>query len=620
MSRRLWLFVALFIEGSVSLILLLLIPADPKNSILLGYSASRLAIGGVLFVSILITLWIVNQYRVGSVVADTLDAFFDGSHLDRRFPLVIIAILVAGILISIVYITVWIAYSSIYGAVFLRLAPLVLYIAAVCVLGLFAMHHYIRALPSPVVKISASLESFAPYYAALRRVSWLLIICAFLVTGYVFYQLTALHATQVNQSPQFSDQDTYLAIAEKAYETGFQYKGDRNRTPLYPYLLVSVYQPSMDRMDFFGAGKQFNIVLSLVMLVVIFIFARIFLPDIQAGTLTLIAAVSLYVYKAGYVQAELLYYTLSFASYVLMTWMLLRSSVLLSIATGAVTALAYLAKASILPAVVLFSTVYLVQHFVGWYGSRKAESGSPKISVIFREHILPLLLVLLTFLGLLSPYLYENKQIYGQYFYNVNSTFYIWYDSWAEVEAGTEGHGDEFGWPDLPPEEIPTLRKYLREHTSQQILQRFVDGAESQWNNIIKLYGQFNFLVFYTLAFFIIAFLNLRTTIALLREYWFLALFFVGYICGYLVLSAWFSPISDYLDARFTYGLFLPYLFSIFIALHQIATRNLIIPIGNLIIRNVGLLWIIHAIAFVLVFVEIFTVAPALLAEQWYGK
>lgn len=620
MSRRIWLFVALFVEGLISLILLLLIPSDPKNSILLGYSASRLASGAILLAAILISLWMVYQYRMEGEAARSLDAFLDGFCLGRRCPILILSVFLAGTLIGFVYIGFWIAYSDLYGAVFLRLAPLVIYLAVVCLQGLYAMRLYIRALPSPIRGLSASLDKITPYYVALYKVRWVLILCAFLVLGYAYYQLTSMHAAQVNQSPQFSDQDTYLAIAEKAYETGFQYKGDRNRTPLYPYLLVSVYKSSMDRMEFFEAGKHFNIVISLVMLVGIFTLARIFLPDIQAGILTFVTAVGLYIYKAGYVQVELLYYTLSFAGYVLMTWMLLRPSVLLGIATGTVTALAYLAKASILPAVALFSVVYVLKYVFSWYKTRRLGSERSGVGVFFRGYILPFLVVLIVFLSLLFPYLYENKQVYGQYFYNVNSTFYMWYDSWAEVEAGTEGHGDEFGWPDLPPEEIPTLGKYLREHTSQQIVQRFINGFESQWNNIIKPYGRFNFIAFYTLGLVIVAILNPCISFGLLRKYWYLVLFFLGYMGGYLLLFAWFSPISDYLDTRFTYGLYLPYLFSIFVALYQIAIQDPQVRIGQLTIRNTLLLWVVHTTAFVLVFVELFAVAPGLLAEHWFGK
>ena len=87
-------------------------------------------------------------------------------------------------------------------------------------------------------------------------------------------------------------------------------------------------------------------------------------------------------------------------------------------------------------------------------------------------------LAALAFLAFLFPYLQESREKYGSHFYNVSTTFYFWYDSWAEAKAGTLAAGDHEGYPDLPPEEIPSLEKYLREHTLEQMVERVREGAE----------------------------------------------------------------------------------------------------------------------------------------------
>ena len=38
---------------------------------------------------------------------------------------------------------------------------------------------------------------------------------------------------------------------------------------------------------------------------------------------------------------------------------------------------------------------------------------------------------------MLGPYLSTSKRVFGQYFYNVNSTFYMWYDDWPHASVGT---------------------------------------------------------------------------------------------------------------------------------------------------------------------------------------
>ena len=67
-----------------------------------------------------------------------------------------------------------------------------------------------------------------------------------------------------------------------------------------------------------------------------------------------------------------------------------------------------------------------------------------------------LMLIVFTFLAVEYPHISNSKRIYGHYFYNVNSTFYIWYDSWDDVMQGTRVHGDRVGWPDMPEDQIPS--------------------------------------------------------------------------------------------------------------------------------------------------------------------
>lgn len=74
------------------------------------------------------------------------------------------------------------------------------------------------------------------------------------------------------------------------------------------------------------------------------------------------------------------------------------------------------------------------------------------------------------------PYFNESKERYGQYLYNVNTTFYMWYDSWHQARAGTKAAGDREGWPNLPDEEIPSLRKYLQDKTLEDIITRLEYG------------------------------------------------------------------------------------------------------------------------------------------------
>ena len=571
-----------------------------------------------LLLAVLGLVWMALEVRRAARFGTRIGNFLGGSIVGTggTLPLVLLFLCLAGILGCTVYAFAWFKYSALYGALFLRLAPVVLFVALVSAHGLIALRAYWHDLGVWLQHYQSSPKRFDNTY----KVTRLLVLMLFVIVGYAYYNLATNHSRDVNQDPQFSDQHSYLLIAEKAYETNFQYKGDRNRTPLFPYLLALVYQPSLDQAAFFARGVQLNILLSLAMLLGIFLLSRKLIPSGQAALLTLITASSVYVYKAGYVQPELLYFTLSFSSYALMARMLVRPTLFLGIATGVITALAYLAKASILPGLALFIVIFLLQWGYSWYTRRRKVSGNQSWGGELRTAILPLLLVVVSFLALLFPYLQENKTIFGSYFYNVNSTFYIWYDSWEEVVNDPSYHVDSSGWPDRRPEETPSLGKYLREHTPKQIVDRFFVGGLSQLGNITRPYSRYNYLAIYSLVLVAFSLLDVRKTITVLREYSFLVLFCLAYFGGHLVLFAWYSPIANYHDARFTYSLFLPFLFSLFVALNKISERVGKIRLGSRSIHTTSLLWIVHGIVLLMILFELAVVAPHRLAKRYYGK
>ena len=63
------------------------------------------------------------------------------------------------------------------------------------------------------------------------------------------------------------------------------------------------------------------------------------------------------------------------------------------------------------------------------------------------------MLTLLCFIAVIFPYIRESKQIYGQYFYNVNTTFYIWYDSFADAIQANKELRFDLGTIDLPEDQ-----------------------------------------------------------------------------------------------------------------------------------------------------------------------
>jgi len=109
-------------------------------------------------------------------------------------------------------------------------------------------------------------------------------------------------------------------------------------------------------------------------------------------------------------------------------------------------------------------------------------------------------IVAAAFLAILSPYLRTNKRVFGRYFYNVNTTFYMWYDDWPAASVGTILHGDGVGWPAMPADQLPSASRYWREHSIRQIASRVGLGFADMVERSYTTYWYLNYVVLY-LAF-----------------------------------------------------------------------------------------------------------------------
>jgi len=340
-----------------------------------------------------------------------------------------------------------------------------------------------------------------------------------------------------------TDQSAYMDYARLLRESDYSYPGDFNRMPLYPFLLSLLLRPGMQDPKFFLAAKYFNLFLSMLLLAGLgTLFYRRF-PRLHALNLALIVAFTVFIYKAGWVQAELLFYCLNVCVFLLVWRLLQEPSYTAAVAAGVAAGLAHLTKASIGPALLVFALVGLLRggrKVLQWRRSR--EEGAPRESPLRALLVVPVTIAV--FLAVIFPYLRVSKRITGHAFYNVNSTFYLWYDSWEQAEAGTKAHGDRVGWPDMPPDEIPSMAKYLREHTAGEMIERVIVGGRKVMNRVAHSYGYGDYILIYgglLLLAVVWKWPQVRSTLA---ENPFPLLFFLAYFPLYILLYFWYAPIS----------------------------------------------------------------------------
>ena len=403
----------------------------------------------------------------------------------------------------------------------------------------------------------------------LSRLRPALILFITLLIGILYWRGAALQLTLVNTDMKATDQSAYMDYARQMVETNYTFAGGRNRMPAYPFLQSLFYDPEMSDEEFFLQGKTINVVLSMILLVGTAVILSRFLGRLLVLNLMLILTFTVFVFKAGFFQAELLFYFLTFCLFLLMWRMIRKPSWYGAVLTGLVAGTAHLTKASVIPGLVIFLISFGLEWLVRIIKRDPLDKRAVFVEKSFYYRPIYAVVAVLCFLAVIYPYIRTSKEIFGHYFYNVNSTFYIWYDSWDEAKEGTRSHGDRVGWPDMPAEEIPSLAKYLREHSSRQIVERFLQGAILITDKAIQSYGYFKYFVIYALLLVLAMIRYNSQAIHLLRSHITLGFFLIAYFSAYFLLYAWYSAIS-FGGNRLILAQFLPLMFTILVGIQEL--------------------------------------------------
>jgi hypothetical protein len=391
----------------------------------------------------------------------------------------------------------------------------------------------------------------------------LLVLLAVLAAAGIYLTGAFVHAARMNVVKRQGDQTAYVEYAKDLYANwnGRQPPkvGDRNRMPLYPAFQALFYTPDLTDEAFFTRGKTTSIVLSVALLGAVYLIAGLALPPLARASLTAIAAFTCFIFKAGYFQAELLYYTLHFAAFVAICRLLSatagRRIWCWAVVAGLAAAASHLTKAAAVPVMMLGVTAFVAGAF-----TPGGAPGPPLIRRLLVRGAVAAVFVA-TFLIVLAPYLMTSKRVFGHYFYNVNSTFYMWYDEWGDAIKGTRAHGDREGWPRLPADRLPGPMKYWREHTVGDITARLGGGFRRMAADLWSGFWALKFALLSVGCTVVVAWRGRGSAPALLGAQLPVCGFIGAYFVVSLTLAAFYAPISGTGVARFTLAQYLPLLF-----------------------------------------------------------
>jgi hypothetical protein len=399
----------------------------------------------------------------------------------------------------------------------------------------------------------------------MSRTALVWLLCLFLAGFYVAG--ARRHARTVNVSKARGDQTGYLVDAEVVYANWHGRQpaglvGVRNRMPLYAAFLSLFYRQDMSDPRFFEVGRDANIYLSLALLAIVWLVARRYLPPHPAANLTGVAAFGWFIFKAGYTQSELLFYTLFFLAFVACLelfesrteWRLpLRGAT-----AGALCALAHLTKAATLPFVGIVLAAGTGWTFAPLMAPGKSAHAARRSTL---RRLASLAALALAFIVVLWPYISNSKRVFGRYFYNVNSTFYVWYDNWPLASVGTLLHGDGQHWPTMPESELPGPARYWREHSVGQIVDRLEGGFHDMGVVVRRDFDLIPYLALYLGMFGWLCITRRRSIRDIIREHPWSVLFVPLYGATYLLATAFYYPISGTGTGRFLLAHALPLFF-----------------------------------------------------------
>ena len=536
-ARTFSVVLALFgLQGLVCLIALLLIPTDPSNTVFFGFSVIRLAMALALLIGSAALL-------TSAVLVSRNKNFYvsvSGILANSRIFLFLLAAGLFGVALSMN----WPFAAPEFLAAYTRAFPLILFITLFCVQG-SVLHLF---LPGKEKE----------RYLALAALTVLLVLT---------YLLATTHYSQINREHWLSDQDAMLQFVRALKDSKYTYTGSRDFMPGFPLLASPFMDTTLPDGSLFAQGKVVNILLSLSFLSGIFLFVRKSFNLLLSTLFVFIVAFTLFIYKAPYFQPELTYYFLSFGAFVLMLEVFRRPNFLPAAGVGLLLALAHYTKASALPAIALFFVAMIAQGFyLGFVRDRNWRVATRIFAIAMTAA--------LAFLLPLSSYLRESKETYGSYFYNLNSSYYVWFDSFGKAKASDQTFNYAFGKPDVPDSELPSLQNYIRTHDLGEILDRFQKGFVNQASNWFYTFGLVSFPLLFLAALGALLIQRRQRAWALIKEQPVLTLFLFFFFAGYSTLFAWYGPIADYADRRFTYGLYLPLLFCIFLAMQALAKKD----------------------------------------------
>lgn len=310
----------------------------------------------------------------------------------------------------------------------------------------------------------------------LSRGQWAVLVALLIGMAVLELHLGERLIEQTNSDYRRSDQSAYMGLAKASRGDWWPTKTDGTRNPLFVWLVSTVW--TEDLQTFFEAGKRFNLRLAVAGAFALgLVFAR-FLPLLPTVNLAILAGVAVLMPIGTYFGAEPLFYLMFFGYWVCAVALLRRNPLWLYAVAGAFAAATYLAK----PSVTLLTGMFVLACAWRWFLSRRAPQIPESVATpgwSGRRLALGALLFAMVYGVIVAPRAVYSQRVFGAPFYSTAGQRF-WAENFEEVRP-VLGRLNPRRIHEVPPEQRPSFRNYMRKHTVGDFFERLATGAHNQF-------------------------------------------------------------------------------------------------------------------------------------------
>jgi hypothetical protein len=331
----------------------------------------------------------------------------------------------------------------------------------------------------------------------------------------------------------------------------------------------------------FNRGRWFHVGMTLGFVVLLGVAcARLYsLP--AAMNVVLLVGFGALLPRAAYFQPEPVYFV-----FVLLTWVAcifaLKCNTLWSYgAIGVCSGIAYMAKGSVHPLLVVFIAVSTLRWAWGWLMAH--WPGHSTSLWVRRNHFFGLFILLMAHLLTIGPRLAYSAEHYGRALHSYPE-YWMWFDDFKDCYAWMDAHNTKEELLAMTDDTRPSYANYAATHTREQMLDRLISGTkvklgelfwpgytkesrvQKPWKGVLELRGVYLGVLLLVLLL-LVGFVLIAGRKAehagerLHPEAASIVLFVLGTFTAYSLAYGWYTPIGR--GDRFMLSLYAPMVLSL---------------------------------------------------------